>query len=707
MVMQFFIPRRIKTGGLTKMKFSPISASARLLAFLTIPLLTVGIVAQPAVDGTTNDASYGGQVAVQTTQTDFGDNADAAPDVNGSGSELDNISLFSNGTHLYVALAGNMQTNGNFISIWIDTDNNRKTGAQVVPSNLFTFAEGAQLPLGAELVLTPNAGGPGQTAYLNVHLFNADGSSRSSEFIGSVAGSAGNPTTGTITGNVDGTSYSFPIAFDNSNTGGVATGTGAANMTNAAAVTTGLEIQIPRTLLDDAQGSAVSGDIAMFAAISGGSFFSNQTLPGLGTPQGNLGNAPEMTGLQNPYIVHTLNSAGGSIAQPVLVDLTATGGANGTTWADAFTTIQAGVSDANALNEAVWVADGTYNLTSDINMQPGVEVFGGFEGDGGAEETLFSQRDFDTNVAIIGAGTNDTIVINSDNDSTVDGFTLTQSGSFTESLINVVLSQNVDIRNIAVPDIEVFPLSGIFTAFDAEVVFESIHTGDPDGDSTGSVFDFGPDSTVLINNSVITAGTAASTLITQFTNNVDLEVTNSVFANCTTGISVNDASTTTTLRNVTMNNCVSAALVVSGNATLEAYNTILSNSGIGAQETPSGGVITLNHCLLFNNTNDFQNTSGTNTNGAANVNAIGSNTNNIDGNPNYVNAASDDYSLNTGSSAVDQGNDAQATTTDIAGNARNDNPNFTNGPGGFSDIGAYEADVSLLVPVELSSFMAE
>ncbi|MHC4084997.1 MAG: right-handed parallel beta-helix repeat-containing protein [Planctomycetota bacterium] len=64
----------------------------------------------------------------------------------------------------------------------------------------------------------------------------------------------------------------------------------------------------------------------------------------------------------------------------IYVDITATGNDNGTTWTDAFDTIGEAISASVAGNE-IWVADGTYTLSSTLNVNKAIGIYGGFEGD--------------------------------------------------------------------------------------------------------------------------------------------------------------------------------------------------------------------------------------------------------------------------------------------------------------------------------------
>jgi len=118
------------------------------------------------------------------------------------------------------------------------------------------------------------------------------------------------------------------------------------------------------------------------------------------------------------------------------------GSDNGTSWTDAYTSLQSALDDA-ASGDSIWVAAGTYkpskdktgnnspadNRTKTFQLVDSVSLFGGFAG----TETNFEERDWKTNETILSGdiGTIDDIsdncynVVRGIDHSSIDGFTIT------------------------------------------------------------------------------------------------------------------------------------------------------------------------------------------------------------------------------------------------------------------------------------------
>jgi len=251
---------------------------------LVVALTALPAAAAPVLDGT-RDASYSLR-SVQTVQTQFGD---ANPN---SGSELDAAYARIEGGTLYLMLTGNLENNFNKLNIFIDS---RAGGQNVLQNDAnnsgnnptndgwaakyagFTFDVGFT----ADYLLILRNGTFGSDQF-NIDFAEIGGGASAFEAATSIFGAS-------ITGS---NANALPlagigVAFDRSNTAGVAGGTGAANQIAAAAVTTGIELAIPLAAL----GNPDPADILISAMINGSNhdYLSNQFLGGLAPPQSNLG----------------------------------------------------------------------------------------------------------------------------------------------------------------------------------------------------------------------------------------------------------------------------------------------------------------------------------------------------------------------------------------------------------------------------------
>lgn len=138
-----------------------------------------------------------------------------------------------------------------------------------------------------------------------------------------------------------------------------------------------------------------------------------------------------------------------AFAATVYVDFTAGGAEDGSSWGDAYTTIQDAIDNASNGDE-IWVASANYGES--ITMASGIALYGGFDG----AETQRSERDPDTNVTSINAAgqASTAVTMSSITNTTIDGFTIvggagTDGGGFyvdtvdaTNSIVDCVISGN-------------------------------------------------------------------------------------------------------------------------------------------------------------------------------------------------------------------------------------------------------------------------
>jgi hypothetical protein len=261
-------------------------AQMRSLDTNRIPVLAAAIAASivsivhavPVIDGT-REAEYGSALAVQTVQTGFGDNE----------SELD--AMYSNITsgRLSLFFAGNLQSNYNKLVVFLDTKNGGQSSI-LASSPIDDKYAGLTFDTGftPDYAIIMNRGDGDNNYYVDfAELPTAGGG------FGGYAGritvpgpSSGQPQIGSGF-LVDGLSGmpAIELGYNDANIAGVSGGDQAADPVAAAAVSTGTEFAMDLSAL------GITGNFKVMAFVngSGHDFASNQFLPGLPAPQGNLG----------------------------------------------------------------------------------------------------------------------------------------------------------------------------------------------------------------------------------------------------------------------------------------------------------------------------------------------------------------------------------------------------------------------------------
>jgi len=244
---------------------------------VSVFLLSASQLQAITVDGSL-DAGYGSALAVNINPTGFGDSSYTAlpntPDANGSETDA-GYGVIQGGT-LYLFLSGNSENNGNKWDIFIaDGRAGQSTLNAQTTASLGQHMNGSKFSPGFQATYALSLGDYQGNAYVEEYDLVAN----TGGYVGSF--SLG-PNGGIGSGSPGGT---IVYGLNNSNTGGV---TGSSGSTAASlAVSTGLEIAIPLSLLGNP-----TGPINVLADINGGNndYLSNQFLPGLPVGTGNLGN---------------------------------------------------------------------------------------------------------------------------------------------------------------------------------------------------------------------------------------------------------------------------------------------------------------------------------------------------------------------------------------------------------------------------------
>ncbi|WP_299135773.1 InlB B-repeat-containing protein [uncultured Tenacibaculum sp.] len=402
---------------------------------------------------------------------------------------------------------------------------------------------------------------------------------------------------------------------------------------------------------------------------------------------------------------------------PYYVNVNATGDESGTSWANAYKSVQEALAAITATGKEIWIAKGIYTPhTSDRSVSfetPfGVKIYGGFIG----TETNLSQRDFNANPTILSGDIqnddNTTIAYNNStksdnslhvlkitsNDVLIDGVTIQNgnangssndergSGIFVNPTITNLFIKNSKIKN------NVSRRAGVVSAYftvNSSVTIENC----------------------MFDNNLSSWGTALYFLANGNGNTANFKVYNSLFINnktqnetsslrAYTGSSiwfrasgVNTNVTTTIVNNTFANNIDIGTQAGSERGTLalsrrtdgnSTHNATIANSIIFGN-TRAGGITTLdvnkghvtlpNQVLVYNSIGEE---------GFTNI--VSSNlVNSSSSNPGFINPSNNDFTLQDCSKAVNGGDNSKVPSglvKDLLGNQRITNTTI--------DMGAYE-----------------
>ncbi|WP_298511994.1 choice-of-anchor Q domain-containing protein [uncultured Kordia sp.] len=402
----------------------------------------------------------------------------------------------------------------------------------------------------------------------------------------------------------------------------------------------------------------------------------------------------------------------------VYVDLDATGANDGTSWTDAYTSLQNAL-DNNPISD-FWIKAGTYvpgtTRGAIFTLMADQSLYGGFNG----TETMLSQRDPAVNVTVLSGdilGNDDGVLTHGnttysensyrilqilEDNALVDG--LTFSGGNANNTGDTSLKFGAAVRIIESCKSATFN-KVIFTdnrVENAGVVYyqhTTSQTGNYDYVFTNCTFknNLGRFATLLYSVNPRTSGTLTVSLTNcSLTDNIVANISNSLTARNSLVWFRTDVATT---HNAILTNCTitnnslngtSTSLVgvisasrVGGTCNLEVNNTIIWNNKLsnGNEQTSvrrwetqtSPNTVTIRNSLApdgFSNWTTISNIQTTN--------------------PMFVDPNAEDYTLMMGSPAIDVGDNALFPTSileDIKGNTRV--------VGGTIDMGAYEFDPTL------------
>ncbi|MES2812311.1 MAG: choice-of-anchor Q domain-containing protein [Bacteroidota bacterium] len=389
------------------------------------------------------------------------------------------------------------------------------------------------------------------------------------------------------------------------------------------------------------------------------------------------------------------------------VNAAATGANNGTTWADAYTSIDPAIAAFTTVNE-IWVAAGTYKptgsaRTSTFLMKNALRMYGGFNG----TETLLSQRNPKLNLTTLSGDINGN-----------DTATITNTEPTRQDNTYHVITLKGNIRDVI---IDGFTISG------GNANGGTLTTGTPSGQfyhtrggaiyvNTYAASDLG---SITLKNCILEKNSGSDTAVSSgyFASGVSGQSYRTDFESCiirnnfsatNAQILIGGASGFGLVGNATITNslfhnnvstsgpsCLYFSASFSNGGTALGINasvinsTFANNTGLNGNvvRTDNGGNTYFRNSIIYGNGSTTPiNYTGTGGSLLTNTISEGGQISGINSNP-LLDA---NFTLQAGSPAIDAGNNSYISagiTTDLAGNTRIHNSTV--------DLGAYEYDVAL------------
>ncbi|MBU0473370.1 MAG: T9SS type A sorting domain-containing protein [Bacteroidetes bacterium] len=445
-----------------------------------------------------------------------------------------------------------------------------------------------------------------------------------------------------------------------------------------------------------------------------------------------------------------------STGEVIYVNINASGANDGSSWANAFTSLQSALDIAISGN-SIWVAKGNYKPSSAYNLTntpryyhfrliEGVEIYGGFAGtettisqrinfgSGEANETILSgdlgsNDNFDaTNGGYLaGSGVDNCYHVfyhpeglNLTSATIFDGFTITGGNAIgTTDPHNkagglYLYSSSPTIKNVIFHSHQARELGGAAYIYNSSSEFSNVSFVENISGGGGGLYV--STGSPVINNAIFSGNVSSADGGALSTHSASPTLTNALFSSNTAGNNggaiifySSSVQFNATLNNVTISDNLTGPngggiRFASNNAssTLNINNSIVwGNTAVTSGNElslVSTGTSTLNYSCYKNQANDIEVSNGT----------LTATNHNINTDPLFVDAVGNDFRLHGESPCTDAGNDSYNTQTyDIRGTGFSRKLNKATGTIGTIDMGAYEYKLGDdPLPVELTSFTA-
>ncbi len=219
---------------------------------------------------------------------------------------------------------------------------------------------------------------------------------------------------------------------------------------------------------------------------------------------------PLLCGLLSPLLVLLLITPGSAV---VFVNTTTGNDGNTglTDWTHAVKTIAKGVQIASGQPDlTVWVAKGTYTEAASIVLTPGIQVYGGFNGNELLPFDLNTRTFVPPTIVQPTAGTSSNSIFQAFGNNVIDGFTIQGGAAATGAAILVATNASVTVSNdIIQNNTSATGGAGVFALANstaAKIIVLNTKFKSNQADAGGAVYADGP--SVLVTNSVFETNSA-------------------------------------------------------------------------------------------------------------------------------------------------------------------------------------------------------
>jgi predicted outer membrane repeat protein len=400
----------------------------------------------------------------------------------------------------------------------------------------------------------------------------------------------------------------------------------------------------------------------------------------------------------------------------------------GASWATAFTSVSTGVTAANSQSEDLWIAEGTYAIGSTISVPSNLTIYGGFPNTGNPS---LGQRDPSLYATILDANSTDHIFLCTNATGVViDGVQFTEADGATTAggAIRVISNSDIDINlctffnNGAMNygggvyvenahaditnsrfDSNTANEAGALMLFNGTAtVSDTTFVNNDGGGQGGAILTY--QVAITLNKCVFDSNTASRGGAVAIREGTGGSITNSLFIGNSAGDHGGAINYESQL-NASIANCtfVDNTAATRGGGVFwhssggSLINSIFMNNDKNAiyENDASADPLVKNNLFFSNPDGVYYDESSTSYGSGVNLNSgVAQATNNIDGNPNFINAGAGDYHLQAVSPARQAGTTTGAPMQDIDNEFRD----------GFPDIGFDERDPG--VPLTVTALVA-